>query len=168
MLVNITRKLALKETNLFSELQNRRRYWHFIYSSFRNSVTCRVQRVHRTCSAFMGTSLCLAVASYTGEIFLFHCHLGNLIERHGSNQLFVTSLQCAPLDIDSSIEYAGSPKGQLLSFGAYDTQLWNSSALNSGALYNFDGFNFARFNNRGTMFSPVSTQSVQEVLLHEV
>ncbi|KAI5071334.1 hypothetical protein GOP47_0013585 [Adiantum capillus-veneris] len=147
----------------------RRRNKHFIYSRFRPWRQCRDERTLLTSSTFLGTTFRLAAGSHGGEIRLFDCHSGDVLETHTCHQSPITLLQSSPQTIGSSIESTGSqPVHLLLSSGSFDVRLWNSSMLGEIPLFSFDGCKAARFNNKGDVFAAISSNTQKEVLLYDV
>ncbi|KAH7423347.1 hypothetical protein KP509_12G050900 [Ceratopteris richardii] len=147
----------------------RRRDRHFVYSRFRPLRPCRNEREIFTSSAFLGTTFCLATSSQSGDICLFDCHSGNLLESHSCHQSPILSLQSAPISLGGSIELSESvPAHLLLLSGSSDSQLWNSSALDDAPLHNFDDCRLACFNNTANTVAAISTEPAREVLLYDV
>lgn len=168
--LNTAGRLAVREMiPPFGGTQGRRRDRHFVYSRFRPLRPCRDERVLLTCTTFLGTTFCLAAASHAGEVRLFDCHSGNLLETHACHQSPITLLQSTSGELGDSVEFSGSQPGHLLlSSGSSDARLWNSSTLSNVPLYSFDGCRSARFNHSGSMFAAISTESAREVLLYDV
>eukprot|EP00250_Pteridium_aquilinum_P016433 c23101_g1_i2 orf=1-3936(-) len=165
---NLAARLAAREViPPCGGAHGRRRDKHFIYSRFRPFRPCRDERILLTSSTFLGTTFRLAAGSDTGEIRLFDCNSGDVLETHVCHQSPITLLQSTSQTLESSVEGTGA-QHLLLSSGSVDVRLWNSSKLGEAALYSFDGCRSARFSNNGNMFAAISSESQKEVLLYDV
>ncbi|KAI5077608.1 hypothetical protein GOP47_0007432 [Adiantum capillus-veneris] len=168
--LNTAKRFSARETvPRFGGVQGRRRDRHFVYSRFRPLRPCRDERILLTSSAFLGTTFCLAASSQAGEICLFDCNTGNLLETHTCHQSSILSLRSASIELDGSVEPTGLLPGHLLlSSGSSDARLWNSSVLGGAPLHSFDGCKLACFNNSASLVAAISTDSAREVLLYDV
>ncbi|MCO5586882.1 hypothetical protein L7F22_040827 [Adiantum nelumboides] len=169
--LNTAKRFFARETvPCFGGVQGRRRDRHFVYSRFRPLRPCRDEKFLLTSSAFLGTTLSLAASSQEGEICLFDCNTGNLLETHMCHhESPILSLQSASIELDGSVEWTGLLSGHLLlSSGSSDARLWNSSALGGGPLHSFEGCKLACFNNSASLVAAISTESAREVLLYDI
>ncbi|KAJ4779581.1 DDB1-and CUL4-associated factor 1 [Rhynchospora pubera] len=153
---NVTSRMAAREIKKqFSTAQCPRRDRQFIYSRFRPCRTCRDDVTLLTCLTFLGDSSRIATGNHSGELKIFDCNTGNMLEAYSAHQTHVTLLQ--------------SVDQLLLSSTVFEVRLWDAYAMSGGPLHSFDRCKAARFSHSGAHFAALSVEQAQrEVLLYDV
>jgi DDB1- and CUL4-associated factor 1 len=153
---NVTARMAAREIKKqFSAAHFPRRDRQFIYSRFRPCRTCRDDVTLLTSMTFLGDSSRIATGNHSGELKIFDCNTGNLLESHSAHQTHVTLVQSADQFVLSST--------------LYEVRLWDAYSMSGGPLHSFDGCKAARFSHSGARFAALSVEQAQkEVLLYDV
>lgn len=164
---NTAGRLSTREFRTqYGGMHGHRRDRQFVFSRFRPLRTCRDDPVLLTSITFLGSYTRIATGSHAGELKIFDTNSGNVLESHSCHQSPITLVQCTSRETGSW----STPGSQLLlSSCNYDVRLWDSSALGNGPLHAFDNCRAARFNNSGSMFAAISSESSRrEILIYDV
>lgn len=153
---NVTARMTAREIKKqFNAAHCPRRDRQFIYSRFRPCRTCRDDVTLLTCMTFLGDSSRIATGNYSGELKIFDCNSGKIVESHSAHQTLVTLVQSADQYVLSSTQF--------------EVRLWDAYSMSGGPLHSFDGCKAARFSHSGARFAALSVEQAQkEVLLYDV
>lgn len=158
---NVTARLSTREfRNVHGGIHGNRRDRQFIYSRFKPWRTCRDDgNGLLTSLAFLGDSAQIAAGSHSGELKIFDCNTGSMLESFTGLQYPLTLVQ----------SYCSLDTQLILSSSSHDVRLWDASAVSGGPRHSFDGCKAARFSNSGTVFAALSSESSRrEILVYDI